>query len=179
MAYDQPDNAVRLKQLGVADWLSPRRFRGPAVAAKLQRLLDSPDVADQCQTLARKLEGTNALEDACDLVEALIHRWVKLDLDGMLEFFLEQGRVTIPSGWRISRSYEDMFFSALAKRDPRGAVEAALRFPAKKGCLNKMLGKIASRHRCVNIRELASLNDVRPPRYTIRIGQTLKVPNCS
>jgi membrane-bound lytic murein transglycosylase D len=40
------------------------------------------------------------------------------------------------------------------------------------------LGKIASRHRCVSIRELAALNNVRPPRYVIRVGQELKIPNC-
>jgi membrane-bound lytic murein transglycosylase D len=40
------------------------------------------------------------------------------------------------------------------------------------------LGKIASRHRCVSIGELAALNNIRPPRYVIRVGQRLKVPSC-
>ena len=40
------------------------------------------------------------------------------------------------------------------------------------------LGKIASRHRCVSIGELAALNNIRPPRYVIRVGQELKIPNC-
>jgi membrane-bound lytic murein transglycosylase D len=40
------------------------------------------------------------------------------------------------------------------------------------------LGKIASRHRCVSIGELAALNNIRPPRYVIRVGQHLKIPNC-
>jgi len=41
------------------------------------------------------------------------------------------------------------------------------------------LGKIASRHRCVSVGELAALNNIRPPRYVIRVGQQLKIPNCS
>ena len=40
------------------------------------------------------------------------------------------------------------------------------------------LGKIASRHRCVSVRELASLNRVQAPRYVISVGQVLKIPNC-
>ncbi len=41
------------------------------------------------------------------------------------------------------------------------------------------LGRIASRHRCVSIGELAALNNIRAPRYIIRIGQQLKIPACS
>jgi membrane-bound lytic murein transglycosylase D len=40
------------------------------------------------------------------------------------------------------------------------------------------LGRIASRHRCVALRELAEINRIRPPRYTIRVGQVIKIPSC-
>jgi membrane-bound lytic murein transglycosylase D len=40
------------------------------------------------------------------------------------------------------------------------------------------LGRIASRYSCVSVPELAEMNRVRPPRYVIRVGQVLKVPNC-
>ena len=40
------------------------------------------------------------------------------------------------------------------------------------------LGKIANRHRCISMRELADLNRVRPPRYVISVGQTLQIPDC-
>jgi len=40
------------------------------------------------------------------------------------------------------------------------------------------LGRIATRHRCVSMRELAAINGIRPPRYTIRVGQMLKIPTC-
>jgi membrane-bound lytic murein transglycosylase D len=40
------------------------------------------------------------------------------------------------------------------------------------------LGRIASRFRCVTVRELAEINNIRPPRYVIRVGQRLRIPNC-
>ncbi len=40
------------------------------------------------------------------------------------------------------------------------------------------LGRIASRLPCVSIGELAAMNGLRPPRFLIRIGQRLRIPNC-
>jgi len=40
------------------------------------------------------------------------------------------------------------------------------------------LSRIASRHSCVSLGELAALNNIPPPRYVIRVGQQLKVPAC-
>ncbi len=40
------------------------------------------------------------------------------------------------------------------------------------------LGRIASRFPCVNVRELAAVNTIRPPRYLIRAGQRLRIPAC-
>ena len=40
------------------------------------------------------------------------------------------------------------------------------------------LSKIASRFRCATMGEIADLNRLRAPRYTIRVGQTLKIPAC-
>jgi UDP:flavonoid glycosyltransferase YjiC (YdhE family) len=72
MAYDQPDNASRLKRLGIGDSLRPRAFRGPAVARKLQRLLDAPQTAERCATLARKMDGPGAIQQTCELIEELV-----------------------------------------------------------------------------------------------------------
>ena len=71
MAYDQPDNADRLRRLGVGDTLKRRAFRGPAVARKLDRLLTSPAVAESCRAIARRLDGSRAVEQTCDLLEEL------------------------------------------------------------------------------------------------------------
>jgi membrane-bound lytic murein transglycosylase D len=40
------------------------------------------------------------------------------------------------------------------------------------------LGRIASRFRCVTVRDLAEINNIRGPRYLIRVGQRLRIPNC-
>ena len=41
------------------------------------------------------------------------------------------------------------------------------------------LGRIAGRHSCVSLQELAAMNNIRAPRYMIRVGQTIKIPGCS
>ncbi|MBZ0113133.1 MAG: transglycosylase SLT domain-containing protein [Thermoanaerobaculia bacterium] len=40
------------------------------------------------------------------------------------------------------------------------------------------LSRIASRHRCASLAEISALNSIRGPQYTIRVGQTLKIPSC-
>jgi UDP:flavonoid glycosyltransferase YjiC (YdhE family) len=72
LAHDQYDNAARMQRLGVARTLRPKRFRGPAVAAALAQLLDSPEVARSCQAVAARFAaGPRPMEAACDAVEAL------------------------------------------------------------------------------------------------------------
>jgi UDP:flavonoid glycosyltransferase YjiC (YdhE family) len=74
MAFDQPDNADRVKRLGVGDWLKPRSFRPRKVAGKLQQLLESPDVKEACRVLAERLRSGDAIELSCDLIEELMER---------------------------------------------------------------------------------------------------------
>ncbi len=40
------------------------------------------------------------------------------------------------------------------------------------------LSRIAARNRCTSVRELGQLNNLRAPRYAIRVGQRLRVPVC-
>ncbi|MEM9532695.1 MAG: transglycosylase SLT domain-containing protein [Pseudomonadota bacterium] len=40
------------------------------------------------------------------------------------------------------------------------------------------LSRIASRHRCMSMREIAAMNNIPAPRYPLRAGKTIKVPNC-
>jgi UDP:flavonoid glycosyltransferase YjiC (YdhE family) len=70
MTHDQPDNAARLVRLGVAETLSPRRFRGPAVARALERLTTSPGVARACRAAAARLERADGIGLACEAIEA-------------------------------------------------------------------------------------------------------------
>lgn len=71
MAYDQLDNATRLKRLGVGDWIMPKAFTTRNVADRLTELFQRPDIAKQCLQLAGRCSAGNALEDACKQLERL------------------------------------------------------------------------------------------------------------
>lgn len=70
MGYDQPDNALRLKRLGVGDALPVRRFTGPNLAKALVGLLD-PEVRARCQELAHRLPKESPVAAMCDFVESV------------------------------------------------------------------------------------------------------------
>ncbi|MEM7707573.1 MAG: transglycosylase SLT domain-containing protein [Pseudomonadota bacterium] len=40
------------------------------------------------------------------------------------------------------------------------------------------MGAIARRHRCMSMPEIAAMNNIPSPRYPLRAGKTIKVPNC-
>lgn len=71
MSHDQPDNADRVKRLGVGDLISVPGFRAPAVARKLARLLGSAEVAARCRDVAGRFVGAGAIGQTCDLIERL------------------------------------------------------------------------------------------------------------
>jgi rhamnosyltransferase subunit B len=56
MSHDQPDNALRLRQLGVGSSLSPRQFTGPRVAAALDKLLRTAATLAHCRDLATRCD---------------------------------------------------------------------------------------------------------------------------
>lgn len=69
MAHDQPDNAMRIRRLGVGDFLWPAKFRGPRLAAMLQRLIDSESVHEACRHYARLAAADDAIEATCNVIE--------------------------------------------------------------------------------------------------------------
>lgn len=71
MAFDQFDNSRRMERLGVSEEISVRKFHGPAIAAALERLLNSPDVRAKCRALAAKCNGPASLGAACEALESL------------------------------------------------------------------------------------------------------------
>jgi len=68
-AHDQPDNALRLRRLGVGDYLLPRSYREERLVGRLGRLLEDPAVAERCRARAAGLDAGGALRRACALVE--------------------------------------------------------------------------------------------------------------
>lgn len=71
MSHDQPDNADRLKRLGIGDFLMPGNYKAAAVAQKLERLLNTPETKARCQAIARKIDFDGSLDRACVLMEQL------------------------------------------------------------------------------------------------------------
>jgi len=74
LAFDQPDNAMRLSRLGVGRWVSPHEFRGERLATELAALIDDPRVLDRCRRWASEVRSTDALAETCSLLESLIPR---------------------------------------------------------------------------------------------------------
>ncbi len=72
LAHDQPDNAVRVRRLGVGDFLLPKDYKTGTVLDRLDRLAGSPSIRENCRLRAGDLAGRNSLERACGLVEGLL-----------------------------------------------------------------------------------------------------------
>ena len=72
LAYDQADNGTRMKRLGVASLLFPKRFRGQAVAEQLKALTQDEKVKQSARQVGERLRETDAVTTACKAVEELI-----------------------------------------------------------------------------------------------------------
>jgi UDP:flavonoid glycosyltransferase YjiC (YdhE family) len=70
LAWDQPDNAVRVARLGAGLTLGPRRRSSGHVSDALARLI-APDVGDRCRAIASRAGGVDGLELAARWVEEL------------------------------------------------------------------------------------------------------------
>jgi len=71
LCHDQVDNAQRMKQLGVGDWLSPNQIDGPVLATKLSYLFSSLQIARRCKEMSGRCIRENGIAAACDLIEAV------------------------------------------------------------------------------------------------------------
>lgn len=71
MGFDQPDNAMRLRRLGVGTSLTPRNFTTPNLATALEKLLESSETSAACQKYSRMVLQSDALQTTCTLLEEL------------------------------------------------------------------------------------------------------------
>lgn len=71
LSHDQPDNAARIKRLGIGDAIVPRRFTPERLSQMLASLTESGDVAAACRDIAGRLRGVDAIGQSCDLIEQL------------------------------------------------------------------------------------------------------------
>lgn len=72
LAYDQADNAARMRRLGVGATLFPKRFTGPAVAERLKSLMGDEGVKRAAEAAGERVRGDDGVATACRLVEELV-----------------------------------------------------------------------------------------------------------
>jgi rhamnosyltransferase subunit B len=71
LGYDRPDNAVRLRRIGVGDYLPPSEWRPDSIEKSLCRLLSSKAVKDNCKGFSERLRTCDSVSLACDAIEYL------------------------------------------------------------------------------------------------------------
>ncbi|MGN9909814.1 condensation domain-containing protein [Phytohabitans sp. LJ34] len=69
---DRPDNAARLRRLGLAEWLPAARWTPDAAAGLIRKVLDDPGYAARNRDRAPLVDSTAAVEAACDRLEGLL-----------------------------------------------------------------------------------------------------------
>ena len=78
MAHDQPDNAARVKRMGVGDYLYPRMFKWQRVAVMVERLIESAEVRATCALLKRKMQEQMAAEEVMRIVSEMGERALRV-----------------------------------------------------------------------------------------------------
>ncbi|MCE9590959.1 MAG: glycosyltransferase [Planctomycetes bacterium] len=81
LSHDQPDNAARIRRLGIGDSLSPKQFTARRVADRLTPLLTDAGVAAACRGVADRLRAMDALGMTCDLIEKVVGQASRLPLE--------------------------------------------------------------------------------------------------
>jgi rhamnosyltransferase subunit B len=69
-AHDQPDNAFRVRQLGVARTLSPSRYRARRVARELRALLTQRDYGARASEVAAIVRAEGGADAAAEAIQA-------------------------------------------------------------------------------------------------------------
>jgi UDP:flavonoid glycosyltransferase YjiC (YdhE family) len=70
-SFDQPDNAARLRRLGVAEILPRGSITARNLAAKLHKLLKTPTATNAASRLAARIIPQKALDQALDKMESV------------------------------------------------------------------------------------------------------------
>jgi rhamnosyltransferase subunit B len=70
-SHDQPDNARRVRRLGVARVIRRRRYTAEAAARKITLLLEKTAMRQRAAEIGEQLRSEDGLKAACDALEAL------------------------------------------------------------------------------------------------------------
>jgi rhamnosyltransferase subunit B len=72
LGLDQPDNAYRVRRLGVARVLNRRRYRAAAVAEHLHVLLQSPSYQAAAQRVGAQVRSEDGVSASCEAIENVL-----------------------------------------------------------------------------------------------------------
>jgi rhamnosyltransferase subunit B len=72
MAYDQYDNAWRVRRLGVGDWFDIRDASARRLAEKIRFLTASDAMSAECRKACGKIKGARSLERTAELIEGIL-----------------------------------------------------------------------------------------------------------
>jgi UDP:flavonoid glycosyltransferase YjiC (YdhE family) len=72
-SHDQPDNAERLRRLGVSRTIPRNRYYAPRVANELRTLLTETSYAECAREIAAEIAQEHGVTAACDVIEAAAH----------------------------------------------------------------------------------------------------------
>lgn len=72
LSQDQPDNAARIRRLGLGDSIKPNQFKPKNVAQKIGKLLTDPKIQSNCQHYAAKIDFNENLEKTCQELETCL-----------------------------------------------------------------------------------------------------------
>jgi rhamnosyltransferase subunit B len=73
-SHDQPDNARRMKRLGVAEVIRRGAYQLRKVARTIEAILAKPELEQQSQRVAQQLSHEDGVKTACDALEGLFAR---------------------------------------------------------------------------------------------------------
>jgi len=71
-SHDQPDNAERLRKLGVSRTIPRSRYRAKLVAHEIENLLNDARVKQRAAELGSKIAAEDGLDRACDAIESVL-----------------------------------------------------------------------------------------------------------
>jgi len=70
--FDQPDNAARLKRLGLSQTIYPYHYTVPRITNVLQSLLNNPLIHQKARNIGQLVQAETGLQNACQRIQATI-----------------------------------------------------------------------------------------------------------
>lgn len=76
-SHDQPDNARRMRRLGVAMSIKKENYKPAKVMRKLRAMFAKPKYSEQATSVAKRLENEDGVKTACNALEKLYANTLK------------------------------------------------------------------------------------------------------